>query len=589
MVAIKIQAFGGMQPATDDRLLPDNAGALAKNTWMYDGKLSGMRVPKLIHTLSDATKRAAFRIPKSQTGVANLPDAYWLESGAVNASFLKGNVTSATDPRYYYTDGVNPPRYNVQSRIAAGSSDYVLGIPAPTSAPTVAIAGGVSVLTETRSYVYTRVSAYGEESPPSPPSVIATNKPDATWTVTVPAIGAIATDRNITKTRIYRTITSDQGVADLYFVAEIAVGTLTYADAALSSVIVLNENLSSQGWDPPPSLQGFVNFPNGMMIGWLNNQIWFCEPFQPHAWPAAYQLSTEFNIVGIGVYGQTAVICTEGVPYSLTGINPSGMVLSKITGLNEPCVSQGSIVSGPSGVYYSSPAGLVNVGPNAANVVTTGLVPKDKWQKLLNITRMNAAMLANAYVTFSGIGDGCFESTAFENTAFELADFTGTRSGALIELADARIGFNELTSDDPVYNVFRDVWTNEILMIIGDGVFHLDTTTNASQGNYQWRSKLYQVGKLVNFSCAKIFFEDPQLIPDGSVMPVGGPPLSTFRVYGDGNLILEQQLGEGQLASGKMFRLPAGNRYDYYQFEIEGNLLINNMQIATSPRELLQI
>jgi hypothetical protein len=40
---------------------------------------------------------------------------------------------------------------------------------------------------------------------------------------------------------------------------------------------------------------------------------------------------------------------------------------------------------------------------------------------------------------------------------------------------------------------------------------------------------------------------------------------------------------------GEQFRLPSGFRCDFIQFELEGQLLIHNMQIATSARELREV
>lgn len=579
MVAIRIQAFGGMQPAIDDRLLPDNAAAEARNTWLYDGKLAGLRVPRLIHTLSTTNKRAAYRIPKGGTGIQNIVDSYWLEFDAIGTTVVKGNV-GASDQRFYWADGTNPPRYTARSLIFASPSSpttYKLGVPAPTAPPTVVIAGGVSATNESRAYVFTHVTSFGEEGPPSPPSTVQTGKIDATWTLTIPAVGADATDRDITHTRIYRTITSDQGVANYYYVGQVTVATLSYADSALPSTIVLNDVMTCADYDPPPTdLEGMVEMPNGMVIGWKETQIWFCEPYKPHAWPTPYQRSTDFKIKGIGVYGQSAVICTEGVPYTCTGSHPADMVLAKVVGLTEPCVSQGSVVSAPEGVYYASQSGLVLVSPGSGQLATYKLIQKDRWQHLLNVARLNAAFIQRSYVTFSGIGEGCFEIPAFESTAFEETDFTGTRNGAMIDFDDPRIGFTILTSVDPTYNVMRDPWTNELFFIRGNEILWLDTTADIEQGEYFWRSKVYQMPRMTNMAAGRIFFENPTGVTS---------PTTTLRVYGNGNLIFTYVLE----ASGKEFRLPANDRYDFYQFELQGTLLIQNAQFATSFKELRAI
>ena len=63
MVAFKLSSFGGMVPAVDDRLLPDNAATLAKNAWLYNGTLSGFKPARFIRNLVSSTAKRVFRIP----------------------------------------------------------------------------------------------------------------------------------------------------------------------------------------------------------------------------------------------------------------------------------------------------------------------------------------------------------------------------------------------------------------------------------------------------------------------------------------------------------------------------------------------
>jgi len=574
MALITLKAFGGMVPAVDDRLLPDQNAVVARNSWVYDGKLEGMRVPRLVYSLLNAASRKVFRLPRRTEGTLDLSDSYWVEFSQLNTSIVPGAVNNAGDHLYYWANGVAAPRYNSRARIIASTVDMIVGVPAPSSPPTAVPSGGVSATTESRAYVYTHVSSFGEEGPPSDPSTVVTGKIDATWAVTIPAVGGDATDRSLTLTRIYRTITSDQGVATYFFVAEVAIATLLYNDTKTSAVVVLNEQMTSQEYDPPPTdLAGMVSMPNGMIIGWRENEIWFCEPYRPHAWPSSYQVSTEFDIVGVGVFGQTAVIATTGVPYVCTGVHPSSMSLVRLSGFPEPCVSQGSVVSAPEGVYYATPAGLALVGPSSAAVATYKLVSKERWQELVVMANINAAMLQKAYFAYAGASLGTFEDTAFEKTAFELVDFNNTLGGFMADMDDSRVAFTSLLSTLPTFNVFKDPWTNEVLIIRNGGVYQIDLTSAQAHGDYFWRSKVYHMKKLTNFGAAKVFYEAPGGIAS---------PATTLRVYGDGALIHTVTLP----ASGAMFRLPAGKQYDFYQFELEGNQLITAAHFATTPKEL---
>ena len=222
-----------------------------------------------------------------------------------------------------------------------------------------------------RSYVYTWVTEYGEEGPPSPPAVV-NGWSNATWTVSLfqpePAdVGPVGPDRNITTTRLYRSISNQQGLATYFLVAEFPVSQATYADTIGDDTsIASNPQMESLYWfEPPSDLQGFKVFPNGIFVGWRENEIWFSEPYRPHAWPPNYVLTTEFPVVGIGVCGQSIVACTQGSPYLVTGVHPSSMALTKIN-LPEPCLHRGSIVSTDTTVLYVSQNGLVQISQSGA-------------------------------------------------------------------------------------------------------------------------------------------------------------------------------------------------------------------------------
>ncbi len=316
-----------------------------------------------------------------------------------------------------------------------------------------------------------------------------------------------------------------------------------------------------------------------MVIGWLKNEIWFCEPYRPHAWPTNYQIAVDFDIVGIGVIGNTAVICTENCPYNCSGTHPSVMTLTRISALPEPCTSKNSIVSTADGVLYASPNGIVIVGPGTQALFSSTLITKDQWQKYVNISRLNAAVLERAYYCFSGISEGCFQVDAFQNDAFETIDYTGTMDGAMIDLKDSRVAMNKLKTDTPIFNVIIDPWSNEVLLIKGEGVYHLDTTSRAPEGSYLWRSKVYRMDKETNLGVAKLFYEIPENVPGAGV---------TLRVYGtvEGQGTSELVLTKVNPVSGAEFRLPAGKRYNFYQFELEGEMLVTAFQIATTAKEL---
>ena len=57
-----------------------------------------------------------------------------------------------------------------------------------------------------------------------------------------------------------------------------------------------------------------INLPNGMMVGFSGNNICFCEPFFPHAWPIRYRLTTNFDIVSLGAFVFIPTLFGESAP-----------------------------------------------------------------------------------------------------------------------------------------------------------------------------------------------------------------------------------------------------------------------------------
>ncbi len=233
----------------------------------------------------------------------------------------------------------------------------------PAIAPAAAAGVGLSIygdfltndVLETRAYVYTWVSEYGEEGPPSPPTLL-----DG-WSNGVRTIGLwqpppddLGILRNLTKVNIYRTVQGSGGSTVFFYVTTLDMGVDIYVDTITDDVVALNDVLTSTNWFPPPAgLQGMTVMQNGMIAGFTKNEIWFCEPFRPHAWPAAYVKTVDFPVVGLGVTNGALVVCTSSCPYVLSGSSPDQVTQYKCSDAN-PCSSRASILGGVTAVSYMS-------------------------------------------------------------------------------------------------------------------------------------------------------------------------------------------------------------------------------------------
>lgn len=586
---LKYGPFGGMIPALGDTFLPELAAARAVNTYLFSGELIGLPEPSLLYELTTPSSAKVFRIPETYDRPEYLFNSTWLEFADKDTDVVRGPVDNDTYDRYYWCSASQQPVYNPLSRIINSDNELKLGIPAP-SAPSLNITGGTSPST-TRVYVCTFVSAYGEEGPPSDP-VTDTGNDDGTWEVTLPAAAADdldGTDRLLTKTRIYHTVASGSG-ALYYFVAEVDITDTTYDDTDVNADITGNGVLESTDWSAPPTdLKGFAMMPNGILAGFRSNEIWFSEPYRPHAWPARYVLTVEFPIVGLGIINQSLVVCTQGYPMTCTGSSPEYMTTSKLTAY-EPCVSRGSIVSAPEGVYYASLNGLILVNPGRAENVTKKLITRDKWQQLTKLTQLRAAMYGSMYFAYGTATTGVFQQGVFQADMISQADTTGSKLGVLIDVFNQNVAFTLLESEEANINVIGDVWSNAVMLIRDEDVYYIDQSDpSPTYRSYLWRSKEYEAKEKINFSAVKVIFTVPENTPTQGVSPVVGSPqelasdqYALLRVYADRVLKSTIEIRN----SGDIFRLPSGFKADTWQFEIEGRVRVMSLQIATSVKEL---
>lgn len=594
MVALSLSNFGGMIPAVDDDLLPDNQASLSQNAWVYSGTIEGFKNMTPVHTLVNPNAKKAFRVPIQYYDKDRIPDSYWLEFENPDTDVISSPTVGDTYERFYWAAQGITPKYNTKARIASGQPPLELGIPAPPVAPVVTHSSG-SGPSETRAYVYTWVSAYGEEGPSSPPTLYTTHA-NATWDIALTAPGTgVTTGRNIDRVRIYRTITATGGGTTYYFVTELPIGTTTYADTNPTTDVASNNILESIFYEPPPAdLRGIIAMPNGIVAGFRENEVWFCEPYLPHAWPSTYALAVEHVIVGIGVVGQTLIVCTTGSPYAISGINPATMAQSRLA-FSEPCLSRGSIVSTPYGVAYASPNGVVMAVPGQVQVTTRNLITKDLWldaQNYLYVPSLRASTLNGGYYCWGSVLPGCFETSAFDMDVFQQDDYIGSYRGAFIDLQNQRVSFTKLFNADPTSNCYPDIWTGETLVVRDGKVQWLDIGPNRTREPFIWRSKTFTMPNKRNLEALRVWFDtypdSPALNPVRNTAPVqtlADDQLGLVRVYADDRLVMTRELR----TNGEFMRTPSGFKASDWKVEVETRVKITSIELATFAKELASV
>lgn len=406
--------------------------------------------------------------------------------------------------------------------------------------------GGVSRLvpyavtrqTDTRFYLVTFVTDWGEESAPSPVSDLVEVDQNDTIAINRPAVASAVSynSRHIVAWRVYRSNVGSDSAAFQY-VGEADVATATLADAVPAAA--LGEVLPTTTWMEPPSLRGMVGMPNGVMAGFTGNTVAFCEPYTPYAWPVAYQITTEYPIVGMGAFGQTLFVGTTGNPYFITGSDSASMSALKMES-NQSCSSARSIASVQGGVLFASPDGLCVADAAGVKVITQGIYTREDWQALSPSTMFAAEHEGIYYLFYNNGAKGCL--------AFDLAS---KKLGRVSLQADA--AFNDLVSDT---------------LYVANGTSILAIFGGATRRTARWKSKRMTMPAQAGMAWLKVYGDQT---PDAPV---------TLRLYGDGALA-----HTATVTNINPQRLPPG-RWLEFEVDVESQSRVTRVVIAGSTQEL---
>ena len=354
---LKLTAFQGEMPKIEPRLLPATVAQSAIDVRLDDGVLTPVRKRKEVNSGTLLNAKTIYK-----------HDGSWYEwADVVHAA--QGPV--ATDRLYYTGDG--------KPKMRVGATIYDLAVPKPTAALTAVAGAATSGAKTARVYVYTYVTDLGEESEPSAASNEVVVQPGQTVTLT--GFAAAPSGRtNITRQRIYRTQTGRLGTT-LYLIEDRAVGAGSFVDNV--AVTDFAEPIPSVSYNTPPdALKGLTPMPNGMMAAFDGKKVYFCEPYQPHAWPEKYVLTTTDEIVGLGAIGTTLIVMTEGITQIASGSMPSSMSMSKLEA-NYPCINERSIVDLGYVIAYASTTGVVAIDAAGRHqFLTANLFNRDEYLDL---------------------------------------------------------------------------------------------------------------------------------------------------------------------------------------------------------------
>lgn len=574
MAHMPIANFKGEIPRLEPRTLPPTFGARAINTSFENGILKPLRGTAVAQTF-----------PADVTSFYNL-DGTWLGwSGIVDVA-----RAPVAENRIYYTgDGV--------PKVRDGVTVYNLALPAPTTPPTVTnLATPDPQFERDALYAYTFVTSLGEESQPSPLSSLITTSNGVT--VRVSGFAAPVAGRGVTHLRIYRSETSASGVTSLFFVAEIAVGTVQYDHSIATTP--LQEVIPSIDYDPPPDdMAGLVSMPNGMMAAFSGKDVLFCEPYIPHAWPIKYIMTVDYPVVGLAAFGSNLAILTAGTPYLMQGTHPDNMVADKVEKAM-PCVSRRGIVDIGYAALYPSPDGLVMISASDAKVVTKGLFTREQWQALVPSSiiaerfkgkyvflRVTDADLVYVGGTHTGFAPGPGRLDLFGSGPILAGDPSayleisgGTPDSAF---GEQRLGMLDFDGEEAFFVQTNIETPRAMLSDEADANLYLlrdDSRTvvewetpAAGRSLMTWRSKLFSSFVPVTYGAVFVRTERPLITGD----------VFNVRVYANGTLI------HTVTRSNQIERLPGGIMAEEWDVEIEADVGVVTFQMASSIDELMQV
>lgn len=527
-MTIRLRDFKGAVPHRAPRYLPEQYGQIAANSRLENGELAPVRAPLDITAVPTGTETVFHHAGE------------WLTwTTAVNA--VPGPV--ATDRLYYTGQGVPKMRVN--------GTEYVLALPGPQTAPTVAVLTAPDPEAETYQtivFAITWVTEFGEESAPSP---LTTAVEWSEGTVQFTNFPSPPANRGVTGVRLYQSLTSALGTTELYFKGEATLAEIANPWEGATINDDLNEPISTGAFSIPPDfMEGLISMPNGMMVAFDGRSLLFSEPYQPHAWPDAYRLEVDYPIVGLAAFGSSLAVMTEGTPYRGQGTHPDSFSLEKIEE-TLPCVSAASIVDLGYAAAYASTDGLVQISSTGAALITGQLFTREQWQKLDPAT-IKAGRYDGRYVfTFDG----------------DLP--AGPAKTGMLDLSGAQPFL--VTVDLAPAAFYSDLPTGRLLYVdpADDTLKSWDDPASPSFMVQSWRSKLFELPFAASYSWIEVIAD---LTAPGSTLAV--------RVFIDGAQVIE--LTEHNAPS----RLPAiaGRKWE---IEVEGDMKVASIALATSMQQLV--
>lgn len=330
----------------------------------------------------------------------------------------------------------------------------------------------------------------------------------------------------------------------------------------------LFDTLTSDEYDAPPDdLQGLIAAQNNILAGFVGNKLYLTEPALPHAWPIAYAITFEYDIVGLAPINGAILVATKGYPYLVSGSDPaSGMSIQRIDALY-PCLNGKGIVSMNYGVVYPTHDGMAVFSPSGGpNIITRANFNNDTWASTLDPSTIVGEFYGDAYLASHSTGGFAFEPDKNIGGQFVDLDFTYTASWY-----------------DPVKGRLFCVTGTE-----GD-VYEWDNL-NQPALTQEWKSKVIKTPDMINLGAARVIadYREATITWDedsqewqADTSPWAASDNITFKLWVDKQLLMTTTVTDMNV-----FRLPTGYRSDTFEVGVTGDVRVRAIHLGETPLSL---
>jgi hypothetical protein len=344
-------------------------------------------------------------------------------------------------------------------------------------------------------------------------------------------------------------------------------GVYTFTDDF--SYLSLTSLLGSTEYEAPPTdMQGITALHNGMMAGFVGNDLYFCEPGLYHAWPSQYRISFEYDIVALSSIGGVLLVLTRGYPYIVEGSYPATMVAQKLA-VMYPCVSAASVVATGFGIVWSTHDGLAVYGGGGAQLLTKAVHYSDTWNADVNPEEIVGAVFKENYI-------GSTSTAALTLEAVEGEGGTG------LSFVDLDFQYSASWYDNETNSLYTAVGTN------GD-IYQWDNPTPQNM-TMRWKSKVFITDAPMNLGAARVVADYSPGGIDSPIWETINDNWNTYDLQWDGglpiifNLYINKQLIFTTVRTDSgIFRLPTGYKSDTFEVEIYSPVRVRAIHIAETP------